>query len=135
LLELFTLGNGNYSEKDIKEAARAFTGWNHNFRGEFIFRKKQHDFGEKEFLNSKGNFDGNAIIDNILKEKQCARFICTKIYGYFVNETIDEQHVLAMTHVFYKDYDIEKLMRFVFLSDWFYDDKNIGTNHSLRRKG
>lgn len=127
LLELFTLGNGNYSEKDIKEAAKAFTGWNHNRAGKFIFRKLQHDFNEKEFLGSKGNFDGDDIIDLILKEKQCARFICTKIYKYFVNENLNMQHIEEMTAIFFKDYNIEKLMRFVFLSDWFYDVNNIGS--------
>ena len=127
LLELFTIGNGNYSEKDIKEAARAFTGWNHTVKGEFVFRKFQHDFDNKEFLGTAGNFDGDDIINVILKEKQCARFICTKIYKYFVNDNPDIVHVEAMADVFYKDYNIEELMRFVFLSDWFYDPKNIGT--------
>ena len=126
LLELFTIGNGNYSEKDIKEAARAFTGWNHTVKGEFAFRKFQHDFDNKEFLGTTGNFDGDDIINVILKEKQCARFICTKIYKYFVNNNPDKGHVEAMADVFYKDYNIEELMRFVFLSDWFYDPKNIG---------
>ena len=127
LLELFTLGNGNYSEKDIKEAAKAFTGYNHTRAGEYQFRKLQHDFEKKEFLDSKGNFDGDDIIDIILKEKQCARFICTKMYKYFVNETLDKEHIEKMTAIFFKDYDIEKLMRFVFLSEWFYDAKNIGS--------
>jgi uncharacterized protein (DUF1800 family) len=126
-LELFTLGNENYSEKDIKEAARAFTGYNHTRAGEYQFRKLQHDFEEKEFLDSKGNFDGDDIIDIILTKKQCARFICTKIYKYFVNETLDKEHIEEMTTIFYKGYNIEKLMRFVFLSDWFYDAKNIGS--------
>jgi uncharacterized protein (DUF1800 family) len=127
LLELFTLGNGNYSEIDIKEAARAFTGWNHTIKGEFVFRKFQHDFYNKEFLGTTGNFTGDEIINIILKEKQCARFICMKIYKYFVNENLDNSHIEAMTSIFYKDYSIEKLMRFVFASDWFYDSKNIGT--------
>ncbi len=127
LLELFTLGNENYSEKDIKETARAFTGYNHTRAGEYQFRKLQHDFEEKEFLDSKGNFDGDDIIDIILTKKQCARFICTKIYKYFVNETLDKEHIEKMTTIFFKDYDIETLMRFVFLSEWFYDAKNIGS--------
>lgn len=126
LMELFTLGAGNYTETDIKEAARAFTGWNTNKKGAFIFNKKQHDFGQKTFFGKSGNFDGNEIIDIILEQKQCARFICDKIYRYFVNPTVDEKHLEEITTVFYKDYDIEKLMLYIFNSDWFYNDKNIG---------
>ena len=127
LLELFTLGNGNYTEKDIKEAARAFTGWNHNIKGSFVFRKFLHDFDTKEFLGYTGNYDGDDVIDIILKEKQCARFICTKIYKYFVNQNPDKEHIESMTSIFYKDYNIDTLMRFVFLSDWFYNPRNIGS--------
>ncbi|WP_299668276.1 DUF1800 domain-containing protein [uncultured Polaribacter sp.] len=127
LMELFTLGQGNYTETDIKESARAFTGYNHNFRGQFILRKKQHDEGEKTFFGKTGNFTGDDIIDIILQQKQCARYISTKIYRYFVNENIHQNHIEEMTMVFYKDYNIEKLMRFVLLSDWFYEAKNMGT--------
>lgn len=127
LMELFTLGRDNYSEKDIKESARAFTGWNHDFMGNFRLRKFQHDTEEKTFFGETGNFDGEEIIDIILKQKQCAKYICEKIYCYFVNDTIDTSRVSEMTTIFYKDYNIENLMRFVLLSDWFYDEKNIGT--------
>lgn len=127
LMELFTLGRDQYSEKDIKEAARAFTGWNHDIKGNFRFRRFQHDDGEKTFFGETGYFGGEDIIDIILQQKQCARFICEKIYQYFVNDQINNSHVSEMTTLFYKDYDIEKLMRFVLLSDWFYDEKNIGT--------
>ncbi|WP_430409712.1 DUF1800 domain-containing protein [Kordia sp.] len=127
LMELFTLGRDQYSEKDIKEAARAFTGWNHDIKGDFRFRRFQHDDGEKTFFDNTGNFDGQDIIEIILEQKQCAQFICEKIYKYFVNDQLDDSRVSEMTTIFYKDYDIEKLMHFVFLSDWFYDEKNIGT--------
>jgi uncharacterized protein (DUF1800 family) len=127
LMELFTLGRDNYSEKDIKESARAFTGWNHDFMGDFRFRKRQHDDGEKTFFGETGNFDGDDVIEIILKQEQCAKYICKKIYKYFVNDIIDNSRVSEMTDIFYKDYDIENLMRFLFLSDWFYDEKNIGT--------
>lgn len=127
LMELFTLGQGNYTETDIKESARAFTGYSHNFRGKFVMRKWHHDENEKTFFNKTGNFNGDDIIDIILEQQQCARFISEKIYRFFVNENINKEHVAAMTAVFYKDYDIEKLMRFILLSDWFYDDENIGT--------
>ncbi|MEM6685543.1 MAG: DUF1800 domain-containing protein [Bacteroidota bacterium] len=127
LLELFTLGRDQYSEQDIKEAARAFTGWNHDLSGNFRLRRFQHDYGEKTFFGKTGNFNGEDIIEIILQQKQCAQFICKKIYRYFVNDTLDASRVSEMTEVFYKDYDIEKLMRFVLTADWFYDQKNIGT--------
>ncbi len=126
LMELFTLGQGHYTEKDITESARAFTGYNHNFRGKFVLKNRHHDEGEKTFLGKNGNFNGDNIIDIILEQKQCATFICEKVYRYFVNDTINKKHIDEMTEVFYKDYNIENLMRTVFLSKWFYDEKNIG---------
>ena len=127
LMELFTLGQDKYTEQDIKESARAFTGYSHRFRGEFNFKQKNHDENEKTFFGKTGNFNGDDIIDIILQQKQCARFISEKIYRYFVNENINKKHIDEMVNVFYKDYNIEELMRFVLLSEWFYDEKNIGT--------
>lgn len=127
LMELFTLGNGHYSEGDIKESARAFTGYNHTFSGEFRLRRFQHDYGQKTFFNKTGNFDGDDIIDIILEERECAKFICAKIFRYFVNEVENASHINAMTDVFFKNYNIESLMRFVLMQDWFYDEKNIGS--------
>ena len=127
LMELFTLGVGNYTEQDIKESAKAFTGYSHNIQGDFVFRKRIHHDGVKTFFGKSGNFKGEDIIDIILEKKQCARYICEKIYRYFVNDTISKSHVEAMTNVFYKDYNIENLMHFICLSDWFYNEENIGT--------
>ncbi len=127
LMELFTLGQGNYTEKDIKESARAFTGYSHDFKGNFVLKIKHQDTGEKVFFEKKGNLNGDDIIDLILSQKQCARFICTKIYKYFVNDVVNENHIELMTNVFYQDYSIENLMRHMLLSDWFYDEKNIGS--------
>lgn len=126
LLELFTLGTGHYSEYDIKEAAKAFTGWSFKPNGDFFLRQKKHDNGIKVFLGQSGNFDGNDIIDIILKQPQCARFICEKIYRYFVHPQINESHLGEMTDTFYKDYDIAKLMKHVFSSGWFYNEENSG---------
>lgn len=126
LMELFTLGIGNYTEQDIKEAARAFTGWSFENNGDFKLRKKQHDFGKKTFLGKTGNFNGEDIIDIILEQRQCARFICAKIYTYFVNPVINEKYLEEITTVFYKEYDILKLMSHIFNSRWFYNDENIG---------
>tara|TARA_B100000809_G_scaffold107182_1_gene105618 strand:+ start:12862 stop:14253 length:1392 start_codon:yes stop_codon:yes gene_type:complete len=126
LMELFTLGAGNYTEDDIKASARSFTGWNRDRFGNFVFNKKHHDTGQKTFFGKTGNFDGNDIIDIILEQEQCARFICTKVYTYFVNPKVDKKRIEELTALFYKDYDIEKLMLHIFSSDWFYEEKNIG---------
>ena len=126
LMELFTLGAGNYTEQDIKESARAFTGWSFKKDGSFILRKRRHDYGEKSFFRKKGNFGGDDIIDIILEQKQCARFICEKVYKYFVNPTINKEHIDELVNVFYGDYNIKKLMNHLFMSDWFYDKNNIG---------
>ncbi|HSU29468.1 MAG TPA: DUF1800 domain-containing protein, partial [Chitinophagaceae bacterium] len=127
VMELFTLGRGNYSEHDIKEAARAFTGWGSNPKGEFMFRRFQHDFGSKTVLGKTGDFDGGDVLDILLEQKQTARYISQKLYKFFVNEEPDMGKVEWMAERFYKsNYDIGKLMEDVFTSEWFYDDKNIG---------
>ena len=127
LMELFTLGEGYYTETDIKESAKAFTGYSHDYKGNFVFRERQHHKGQKTFFGKTGNFSGDDIIDIILENKQCAYYISDKIYRYFVNPIPNKKHVETMTDVFYKDYNIENLMRFVLLSDWFYDEDNIGS--------
>lgn len=128
LMELFTLGRGNlYTEKDIKESARAFTGWSYNGLGEFTDNKKQHDSEEKVFLGKTGNFDGTDIINMILEKPECAHFITEKIYKFLVNENPDDKIVKSLSDKFYKaNYDITTLVDEIFLSDWFYSDKNIG---------
>lgn len=127
VMELFTIGRGNYTEKDIKEAARAFTGWSSTITGEFVFRPNQHDNGSKTFFGKTGNFDGADIIDMILEKRETADFITKKIYRYFVNDKIDESIVRDLSSQFYKnDYHIGKLIRSIFESEWFYDKKNVG---------
>lgn len=128
VMELFTIGRGNYTENDVKEAARAFTGWGFNVQGEFIFRPAQHDAGSKTFLGQTGNFDGDDIINILLQQKQTALFITKKVYRFFVNETPDDIKIAWLANRFFQsNYDIKKLMEDIFTSDWFYDDKNIGT--------
>ncbi|AWX45442.1 hypothetical protein HME9304_02456 [Flagellimonas maritima] len=126
LMELFTLGEGHYSEKDIQEAARAFTGWRHNFKGDFVFNKKIHDFGSKTFMGRTGNFNGEDILDIILEQSQCAYFISKKIYSYFVSEKIDKNHIEELASVFRKNYDIAEIMHYMFSAEWFYDKKIMG---------
>jgi uncharacterized protein (DUF1800 family) len=127
VMELFTMGRGNYSEEDVKEAARAFTGWGANLRGEFVFRKFQHDNGDKTFLGKTGNLDGDDVLNILLEQKQTANFIAKKIYRFFVNDNIDESKVAWLGNRFYQsNYNIGGLMEDIFASDWFYEEKNIG---------
>ena len=127
VMELFTLGRGNYTEHDVKEAARAFTGWSANPKGEFIFRRFQHDADSKTVLGKTGNFEGEEVLDILLKQKQTAKFVTQKIYKFFVNEQPDVEKTDWLSERFYKnDYDISKLLEDIFTSDWFYDNKNVG---------
>ncbi len=128
VMELFTLGRGHYSETDIKEAARAFTGWGFNQKREFQFREKQHDDGDKTFRGQTKNFSADDIVNSILEDKQTARFITQKLVAYLVSEdyvTSDSAEELAQS--FYKSgYNIGKLVKDIFLADWFYKNKFIG---------
>lgn len=128
VMELFTMGRGNYTETDIKEAARAFTGWGFNLKGEFEFRKLQHDTDSKTVLGKTGNLDGDDVLDILLEQKQTAKYITKKVYKYFVNDNADEKKVEWLSNRFYESgYDIKKLLEDIFTSDWFYDEKHIGT--------
>lgn len=127
LMELFTIGRGHYSETDVKESARAFTGWGANAQGGFDFRPKQHDDGIKSFFGKTGNLSGEDILDILLSQKQTAYFITKKIYRFFVNDEADEKIVNELAASFFRSqYDIRSLMVTIFTSDWFYDPKNIG---------
>ncbi len=127
VMELFTMGRGNYTEQDVKEAARAFTGWSSNSKGDFVFRPFFHDNGKKTFLGKEGNFDGDNILDIILEQPQTATFITQKIYKYFVNDNVDTDIINSLSQSFYKsNYNLTELMKNIFTSDWFYEEKNIG---------
>lgn len=127
VMELFTMGRGNYTENDVKEAARAFTGWAFEPRGGFVFRKFQHDDGSKTFLGKTGNFDGDDILNILLENKQTANYISRKIYRHFVNENVNEQNQQWLSSRFYNsNYNIAELLKDIYTSDWFYDEKNIG---------
>jgi len=88
IMELFTMGVGNYSEKDIREAARAFTGWN-TVGLDFRINLDLHDDGPKQVLGQTGSFDGVDVIDIILEQRATPDFIAAKIYRYFVRESLD----------------------------------------------
>ncbi|GGE69709.1 uncharacterized protein (DUF1800 family) [Pedobacter psychrotolerans] len=128
LMELFTLGRGKYTENDIKESARSFTGWMYDKDGTFIFRQNLHDDGTKTFFGKTGNFDGENIIDLILAKPDTAEFIARKVYKFFVNDQPNEVHVKELGDHFYAaNYDISALMKKMFTSDWFYSPENVGT--------
>jgi uncharacterized protein (DUF1800 family) len=127
VMELFTLGRGHYTERDVKEAARAFTGWNFDQTGRFVFRRFQHDDGPKTFRGKTGNFTGEDIIRMVLDDRQTARFIVQKIYRYFVNDEVDPGLVAELAQGFYEsEYDLGRLMARILAADWFYEPKNMG---------
>ncbi len=130
LMELFTIGKGNYTEQDVKESARAFTGWSfNNTTFEYVFNSKVHDYGLKTFMGRTGAFTGEDIIDILLEKKETARFLCAKIYRFFINEKINNQRLDELA-VFYQtnNYHTGKLLKKIMTSDWFYDEENIGAN-------
>jgi hypothetical protein len=127
VMELFTLGEGHFSETDIKEAARAFTGWTVNREGKYVFEERRHDDGEKEFLGARGPFNGDDIIDQLLAQRRTAEFVVTKIYRAFVNDTPVPSRVDTLARDFFDSgYDIGALMHAIFTADWFYDGENTG---------
>src|SRR5215469_6829854 len=127
IMELFTMGVGNYSEKDIREGARAFTGWNYADLT-FVVNKEQHDDAPKTFLGQTGNFDGVDVIDIILKQPVTARFIAGKIYRYFVRQELDPQVQDRLGAVLRNnDYQFAPLLETIFLSRDFYSLASIGT--------
>src|SRR5579863_9450954 len=128
LMELFTIGRGNYTETDVKESARAFTGWGTNLLGGFDFRPRQHDDGIKTFFGKTVNFSGEDILEILLAQKQTSVFITRKIYRFFVNDMPDEEKINVLAGQFFESgYDIRSLMISIFNSSWFYDQKNIGS--------
>ena len=127
VMELFTMGRGHYSEQDVKEAARAFTGWGADIRGEFVFRKGLHDDGVKTIFGKTGRFDGDDVLNILLDQKQTSEFITRKIYRYFVNDIVDESHVTWLSERFYHSgYNIKELMEDIFTADCFFEERNIG---------
>jgi uncharacterized protein (DUF1800 family) len=122
VMELFTLGEGHYGEGDIKEAARAFTGWSIDpAKGEFLFRRGAHDDGEKTVLGHRGNVDGDAVLDILLEQPQTAEFIVRKLWREFVSPEPDAAQVTRIAAVFRQSrYDIRAALRALLTSDAFY---------------
>ncbi len=113
LMELFTLGEGRYSERDVKEAARAFTGWSVDpDKGTFVFRRRLHDGGEKTVLGRTGRLDGDAVLDILLEQPATARFIVGKLWREFVSPQPDAARVEAIAQrLRASGYDIRVALR------------------------
>jgi uncharacterized protein (DUF1800 family) len=142
LLELFSMGIGNYSEDDIKECSRAFTGWtlgNAEYMAvraakdsiwpygriawHFDYREEDHDDGEKTFLGETGRFNGEDIIRIIVKQESTARFVATRLFQFYAADVISEageEAVQAMMATYFSSgYQIRDMLRTLFLSDYF----------------
>jgi len=128
LLELFTLGEGHYSEADIKNAARAFTGWSIDREtGRFVDHLQQHDGGEKTFLGQTGNFNGDDIIAIVLRQPRTAETIVEKLWREFVSLKPDPVEVKRLAAIFRNGgYEMKPLMRALLLSPAFRDPANRG---------
>lgn len=134
LLELFTMGLGNYAEADVKAAARAFTGWGvapmmpscyflGTFPASFRYDDSDHDVNDKTFLGHVGAFNGDDVIAIIVKQPATARFICERLYRFFVADEPDESgwaEIARLAAVFMEnDGDVRGVLRSIFLSDHF----------------
>ena len=128
IMELFTMGVGNYTETDIREAARAFTGWNYDDL-DFVINTEQHDAGGKTFLGHTGDFDGVDIIDIIMEQPVTAEYIAGKIYRYYVRDELNSELQTELGNVFREaDYEVAALLETMFLSKDFYNAASVGVH-------
>ena len=132
VMELFTLGVGNYSEKDIQEAARAFTGWSfvrgrgkaEKASAEFMFKPVLHDDGYKTVLGKSGNLTGEDVIGILCANPRVATFITTKLWNWFVYPNPDPATIKPFADDFYRSgLDIKTLLRSIVTSNEFYSEK------------
>ncbi|MEH6570996.1 MAG: DUF1800 domain-containing protein, partial [Halioglobus sp.] len=127
IMELFTMGVGNYQEQDVREAARAFTGWDYSGL-EFQVSPGLHDASKKTFLGHTGHYDGVDIIDIILQQSVTSEYIAAKIYRYFVREELSSELQVDLGRRFRAlDYDIAAYLEMLFLSKDFYSSASVGT--------
>ena len=130
LLELFSMGVGNYTEDDVKECARAFTGWTIKqmlprypygfYETDFVYRQDDHDESVKRFLGKHGAMDGEDVIDVIVRHPATGRFIGRKLYNFFVSDTSDESAEAELSQAYFdSNYEIRGVLRHLFHADWF----------------
>lgn len=125
LMELFTMGIGNYTEDDIKQSARAFSGWTRR-DSEFEFSPFEHDYEAKTFLGRTGHFDGADIVNVIFEQSCVGRFIATKLWRFFVNDQPEPEAIESLAQVFREaKYELKPLVRAIFTSEVFYSDRVI----------
>lgn len=124
VMELFSLGVGNYSEHDIQEAARAFTGW-HVRNGEFWFNAIQHDTGEKVVFTKRGNFDGGDVVELCLDHPACPRFLAFKLLRQFVEQSPSNDHIDALAvRIRQHNFEWRPILRELFSSQMFFQERS-----------
>ena len=128
VLELFTLGRGKYNNADVREAARAFTGWTINKQGKFVNNAAAHDNGIKTFLGQRGNFNGDHIINILLKQRRTAEVIAEKMWHEFINVSRPNPRTIKQWAQVFRDsnYSIKKLLQAVLTSKEFWEKRNRG---------
>ncbi len=120
LMELYTCGIGNYTEDDVKAAARAFSGWNMR-GGQFFFNANQHDDGPKTFLGQTGNWNGDDIIDMLVAHPATARRLCTQLFAFFAYPDPEPAVLDALVQTYYASgYDVRAVLGRLFRSQAFY---------------
>ena len=128
VMELFSMGVGNYTERDVREAARAFTGWNFD-NLDFVVNAEKHDDGEKTFLGRSGNFDGVDVLNIILEQPVTAEYIAGKIYRFFVRDDLSEGLQKELGAIFRdNEYELRPLLTAIFLSRDFYSEASYGAH-------
>ena len=128
ILELFSLGVGNYTEADIKAAARALSGWTLDKNLDFTIDARRHDAGSKTFLGKTGSLDADDIVAIILEQNATAEFITQKFWKEFISPEPDPQEVTRLAKIFREsDYDISGLLRAIFECGHFWAEENRGS--------
>ena len=123
LMELFTCGIGNYTEDDVKAAARAFSGWNLR-GGEFRFNPNEHDNDPKTFLGKTGNWNGDDIVDILVAHPATAHRLCTQLWEYFAYPDPEPEVLAALTQTYFAGgYDVRAVMSRILRSKAFYSEK------------
>jgi uncharacterized protein (DUF1800 family) len=122
VMELFSLGEGHYTEKDITEGARALTGWSYDRANQkFVERPYQHDTGQKTIFGKTGEFDGTDFLEMVVQHPQAGRFITAKLWNFFAGVMPSEEQNTALAEVFRKNGDTFKpVLRTMFASEDFY---------------
>lgn len=127
LLELFTLGQGQYTEMDIKYLAKSLTGYSVDKHRNFLFKKHLHDYSAKTLFGKIGKFDGHQAIDIILKQQETAEFIVRKLWIEFIGETLNKNEIKRLSTLFKNNnYELKPLLYALFTSPYFLDTKTRG---------